>query len=192
MSHTFGRVVVGVDGSLGSLQALRFAVGHARTFGAVLAPVLAWTPPGGELGNRRCPVAALNAIWQHDAETRLHTAFDEALGGQPNDLDISSLVLRGQAGRLLVSVANRDDDLLVVGTGHGGILRRAIQGSASRYCLAHARCAVVTVPPAPLAEQLGRTWSELRTHRELHDAVAALDLSGGRAPKPLDDRIDHS
>jgi hypothetical protein len=29
MSHTFGRVVVDVDGSLDSLQALRFAVGHA-------------------------------------------------------------------------------------------------------------------------------------------------------------------
>jgi len=115
MSHTFGRVVVGVDGSLGSLQALRFAVGHARAFGAVLVPVLAWTPPGGELGNRRYPVASLTAQWQHDAATRLHTAFDEALGGQPNDLDISSLVLRGEAGRLLVSVADRDGDLLVVG-----------------------------------------------------------------------------
>ena len=191
MSHTFGRVVVGVDGSLGSLQALRFAVGHARAFGAVLVPVLAWTPPGGELGNRRYPVASLTAQWQHDAATRLHTAFDEALGGQPNDLDISSLVLRGEAGRLLVSVADRDGDLLVVGTGRQGILRRAIQGSASRYCLRHAGCAVITVPPAPLADQLGRAWSGLRTHRELHDAVAALDHSS-HAPKTVRDRIAHS
>jgi nucleotide-binding universal stress UspA family protein len=179
MSHTFGRVVVGVDGSLGSLQALRFAVGHARAFGAILVPVLAWTPPGGELSNHRYPVASLTIEWQRDAGRRLRTAFDEGLGGWPGGLDVSALVLRGPAGRLLVAVADRQDDLLVVGTGRRGAFRQAVRGSVSQYCVAHAQCPVIAVPPGPLAEQFGSARAGLRLHREPWDDASALDLLAG-------------
>jgi nucleotide-binding universal stress UspA family protein len=150
MSQVIGRVVVGVDGTLGSLQALRYAVNHARTFNGVLVPVLAWTPPGGEFGDRRYPVAALAEQWKATAERKLRTAFDEALGGMPDDLAIHPMIVRGPAGAVLTEVANRTGDLLVVGAGRRGVLRHALHASTSRQCLARAKCAVIAVPPSPM------------------------------------------
>jgi nucleotide-binding universal stress UspA family protein len=49
------RVIVGISGSPGSLRALRYAEDLARTFDATLIPVLAWTPPSGDLADRRSP-----------------------------------------------------------------------------------------------------------------------------------------
>ena len=165
MSRIIGRVVVGVDGSPGSLQALRHAVNEARARQTVLVPVLAWTPPGGELGNRRYQVASLTALWRQTAERKLLAAFDEALGGIPMDLDVQAQVVRGPAGRVLVLVADRSNDLLVVGAGRRGLLRHALHASIARQCLAKAGCAVIAVPPNPLARQLGRTrpgnWPQL-------------------------------
>ena len=52
---------------------------------------------------------------------------------------------------MLVAVADRPDDLLVVGKGRSGILRRAWSGSVSRHCLALATCPVIAVPRTALA-----------------------------------------
>ena len=49
------RIIVGVSGSPGSLQALRHAAGLARMHEAALVPVLAWVPPGGDLADRSHP-----------------------------------------------------------------------------------------------------------------------------------------
>ena len=65
------------------------------------------------------------------------------------------MVIRGPAGPVLVDAADRPDDLLVVGTGRRG-LRRWIRRSVSRYCLAHAHCPVVAIPPSDLMEEAGR------------------------------------
>jgi nucleotide-binding universal stress UspA family protein len=56
------RVITGVSGSPGSLRALRYAAEVAGRHGAVLLPVLAWTPPGGELADRRFPSPYLRQI----------------------------------------------------------------------------------------------------------------------------------
>jgi nucleotide-binding universal stress UspA family protein len=50
---TVRRIVVGIDGSLGSLQALRYATDEARRRDVPLLPVIAWVPPGGDLAERR-------------------------------------------------------------------------------------------------------------------------------------------
>lgn len=51
------RVIVGASGSPASLQALRYAEELARANDALLIPVLAWVPPGGDLADRRAPCA---------------------------------------------------------------------------------------------------------------------------------------
>ncbi|HYS37240.1 MAG TPA: universal stress protein, partial [Pseudonocardiaceae bacterium] len=51
-SKIVGRVVVGVDGSPGSLAALRYALREARRLAATLIPVHAWQPPGGDMAAR--------------------------------------------------------------------------------------------------------------------------------------------
>jgi nucleotide-binding universal stress UspA family protein len=174
VSHVIGRVVVGVNGSPGSLQALRFAVGHARALGAALVPVIAWEPPGGDSANRRFP-SYLTEEWADAAESRLLTAFDEGLGALPPDLSVQPLVIRGPAGRVMVAVADREGDLLVVGTGRRGIVHRTLYGSVPRYALAHAQCAVIAVPPSPLAAQARRMWSGLRLRRAPRDGAAVIE-----------------
>ena len=44
---TVRRIIVGVHGSLGSLQALRYAADEARQRHVPLVAVTAWIPPGG-------------------------------------------------------------------------------------------------------------------------------------------------
>ena len=114
------RVFAGVHGSLGSLQALRFAANEARDRDARLVPVIAWVPPGGDLAERRQPNLQLRKLWRDAAQERLWDAFDRGLGGLPADLSIEALVVRGPAGPVLVDCAKDPDDLLVVGTGRRG------------------------------------------------------------------------
>jgi len=149
------RILVGVHGSLGSLQALRFATEAARRQQARLVPVIAWVPPGGDLAERRQPVYSLRHIWREAAQARLADAFDQGLGGVPDGLAVEPLVVRGPAGPVLVNTADQPDDLLVVGTGGRG-LRRWLHRSVSRYCLAHAHCPVLAVPPSDLMEEASR------------------------------------
>jgi nucleotide-binding universal stress UspA family protein len=154
-------VVVGVHGSPTSLQALRFAVGHARAYNATLTPVIAWEPPGGDSAYRRFP-PFLTDEWAYAAEQRLLAAFDEGLGGPPADVPIAPLVVRGLAGQVLVGVSDRDDDLLIVGKNQRGFLHQRWYRSTTAYCVAHARCPVTVVQPSQLTIELRHRRAVIR------------------------------
>ncbi|MDH6137825.1 nucleotide-binding universal stress UspA family protein [Kitasatospora sp. MAA4] len=141
------RVVVGVSGSRGSAAVLRRALEEAARRDAVLVPVLAWTPVGGEPAYRAHPCPPLAKLWEQRAADQLDAVLAQALGGRPAGVRIEPMVVRGEAGPVLAQVADRPDDLLVVGTGRRGTLARILAGSVSRYCLAHAACPVIAVPP---------------------------------------------
>jgi nucleotide-binding universal stress UspA family protein len=147
------RVIAGVGGSAGSLQALRYAAQLARTDNAVLVPVLAWTPPGGELADRRAPCAELRRAWIQAAWERLWQAIDLGIGGSPVDLQVTPQIVRGQAGAVLSELAAEPGDVLVIGAGRRGPMRRLATCRVARYCLGHARCPVIAVPPAALAAE---------------------------------------
>jgi nucleotide-binding universal stress UspA family protein len=174
---TVRRIIVGVHGSLGSLQALRYAADEARQRDVPLLPVMAWVPPGGDLAERRHASPYLRKIWRDDAWKRLWAAFDAGLGGVPGDVLVEPYVARGESGPVLVDTAERPDDLLVIGTGRRAGLARVTRKSVSRYCLAHARCPVLAVPPSALMDEMGhglRSW-QLRRHALIPDT---LDASG--------------
>jgi hypothetical protein len=50
------------------------------------------------------------------------------------------------------SVAANPGDMLIIGAGRRGALAHALSCRVSRYCLAHAQCPVVAVPPPALAQ----------------------------------------
>ncbi len=111
------RIIVGVHGSLGSLQALRYAADEARLRDVPLLPVTAWVPPGGDIAERRHSSPYLRKIWRDDAWRRLWAAFDAGLGGVPADLQVEAHVARGEFGPVLVDIADQPEDLLIIGTG---------------------------------------------------------------------------
>jgi len=161
------RIVVGVHGSLGSLQALRWAAEEARAKGVPLIPVIAWVPPGGDLAERSHPSPYLRQIWRDAAVKRLEDAFADGLGGVPDDLLVQGRVERGETGPVLVDVADQPDDLLVIGTGRRSLIARSLRRSVGRYCLSHAKCPVLAVPPSALMEEVGdgfRPWPLRRRH----------------------------
>jgi len=154
-------VIAGVSGSPRSLPALRYAATLARGHGAALVPLHTWLPPGGEIADRQSGSQYLRQVWEYAAWERLWDAANTALGCVPLDVPMEPLVIRGEAGRVLVHAASRAGDLLVIGTGRRGTAARLTGGKVSRYCLAHARCPVVAVPPSPLELEAGhglRGW----------------------------------
>src|SRR5262249_5825272 len=108
-------VGVGGGGAPGGPQARRGAVRVARGETTALAPVRAWTPPGGALAARGSRCQPLRKIWKQAAWDRLWQAIDLAIGGPPADLDFSPAVIRGEAGLVLTDVANQPGDVLVIG-----------------------------------------------------------------------------
>jgi hypothetical protein len=91
------------------------------------------------------------------------------------------MVERGAPGRVLTVIASDPGDLLVVGTGRRGTLTRVCPGRVSRYCLAHARCPVLAVPPATASPHAGRgpLWWVF-WHRTLTPDDVLRDGSAGR------------
>jgi nucleotide-binding universal stress UspA family protein len=164
------RVIAGVSGSLRSLGALRAAVAEAGAAGAQMLAVLAWAPAGGELAYCRAPCPLLLRMWEQAARDRLQGAFDEAFGGVPTGITVRSMVVRGPPGPLLVGLADRRDDLLIVGSGGRNLLARPFHGSVARYCIAHAGCPVLAVPPPDLMSEL-RPW---RHHWRPEDFIVPL------------------
>ena len=170
------RIVIGVHGSLGSLQALRWAADEAQQRRVPLVPVIAWVPPGGDMAERSHPSPYLRRLWQDAACKRLTDAFDEGLGGLPDDLQVQPHVERGDAGPVLVDIADQPGDLLVIGTGRRNPVGRALHRSVGRYCLAHAHCPVIAVPPSALMDEMRHgllPWSL----RGRHVTVPGTDIS---------------
>ena len=173
---TVRRIVVGVHGSLGSLQALRYAADEARERSVPLVAVTAWVPPGGDLAERRNSSAYLRKIWREAAWEKLQAAFDDGLGGVPADLEVEPRAVRGETGPVLVEVAGQPDDLLIIGTGRRAGMGRLFGRSVSRYCLAHARCPVLAVPPSALMDEMAyglRSWQ--RRHALIPDTPDTPD-----------------
>ncbi len=139
-----GRIVVGVDGSMPSREALLWAVSEAAHTGAVVEPMMVWENPYREMWlphvePRGDPLALVRQ--------RLDLLVEEVLGPHP-DVPIEPLVAEGAPARMLVGAA-KGADLLVVGNrGRGGFVG-VLLGSVSFHCVSHAPCPVVVVRGEP-------------------------------------------
>ncbi|MFF2122273.1 universal stress protein [Kitasatospora sp. NPDC058184] len=167
------RVVVGVSGSLGSLAALHRGAAEARDRGAVLVPVLAWEPPGGEHGYRRSPCPPLLAAVREAADQRLRDALDAAFGGAGPGVPMRPVLVRGDTGPALLHIADRPDDLLVLGHS-GGPLRRRLRRAVPAYCARRAGCPVLTVPAPELLHDLEALHRRTRWHLPVGPAPELL------------------
>jgi nucleotide-binding universal stress UspA family protein len=133
-------IVVGVDGSESSIDALRWAATQARLTGASLEAVMAWEWPTAWGRTPTWPPG-----WDPDVETRkqLAGAVEKALGPR-STVDVHQVVVEGHAASVLVDAAIHAD-LLVVGHRGSGTFVGTMLGSVSQRCLTHAPCPVTVV-----------------------------------------------
>jgi nucleotide-binding universal stress UspA family protein len=130
------RVIVGVTGSLANLAAVHVAVDRARSTDRPLVAVLASSSPAAR-----------------DADAaRLLTAFVDGFGALPDGVDLRLRVEVGAPADVLVDAAWRPGDLLVIGSGRHGGLRRLTRPSVGAECRRRARQLIVVPRPAMLDE----------------------------------------
>lgn len=157
MTWAHGRIVVGVDGSLASLEALRRAVDVARLHQAPLTAALVWGPEVVSFNTVDFSVNSVELV--REGRKRISAAFADARGGEPADVRVSTQVhaSEGNAGRVLTWLTDRESDLLVIGSSRGGWFSGLRPSSVGRYCLRHARCAVLVAPLPEFARSVGDT-----------------------------------
>lgn len=149
---TANRIVVGVDGSKPSRQALLWARFLAGATGSSIQAVAAWEPffATGYVGPG---YSAVPIDWNPEQDRRqvLDAAIEEAFGEATPD-GLERTVAEGGAARVLLDLSI-DARMLVVGSrGHGGFTGLLL-GSVSAACAEHAGCPVLVVhgatPPPP-------------------------------------------
>lgn len=141
---TSGSIVVGVDPSPNAQRALAIAIETARRLGVGCHIVHAWAIPVIAMGGEYAPPVTMDlGPEEHEWLAKLVADTDA------QDVEVTSCVVQGNAGSNLVDIARRlDSPFLFVGSvGHGAIVA-ALLGSVSEYCVHHATCPVVVVPPA--------------------------------------------
>lgn len=138
-----GRIVVGVDGSPGSLAALRWAAREASKRSLTVHAVTAWEFPMestfgdlGTVGDFHPVIAAEKILVSALADTGL-AADDETVTTAP---------IKGHPAEVLMQMAE-GAELLVVGSRGYGQIFGALLGSVSHYVAAHAACPVVVIKP---------------------------------------------
>ncbi|GAA1928273.1 universal stress protein [Streptantibioticus ferralitis] len=176
MPYERDRVIVGVSGSPTGLWALQRSAREARRDGRALIAVLAWEPPGGEGLYRRAPCPPLAAESRKKAAERLDVLLNEAFGGHPPGVRTELRTPRGEPGWVLCALADRPDDLLVVGGRR--CLARTWRGRVTRQVLAGARCPVL-VAPAPLVPR--EVSRQLRRAEPADFALRPGHRTGGTA-----------
>lgn len=132
-------IVVGVDGSEPSLDALRWAADEGRRRQWPVKAVWAWTFP------RLVPVLSLFSdpeALQGQAEEQLESWLRQEFGDAPVGVEVRREVREGPPARVLLDAA-RDTGLLVVGARGRGGLSSSVLGSVSQQCAHHARCPVM-------------------------------------------------
>lgn len=138
------RVVVGVDGSAGSRQALELAIAEAVRRDAEVVAVAAYSAGSYWSDVYEVVVPPLDQL-REDARRGTERMVDEALAGAGEWPPVRVLPVEGPAGEVLVRQAE-GAELLVVGGRGGGALRGLLLGSVALHCAVHARCPVLVVP----------------------------------------------
>lgn len=140
-----GRVVVAIDGSEESAQALRWASFIARSMNSGLEAVIAWEPLGsyswGTAG-----WAAFPSDWNPEANALqvVTDTLEKVFGADSHPAELKITAREGSAAKVLLE-ASADATMLVMGSrGHGGFAGLLL-GSVSAACTEHATCPVLVI-----------------------------------------------
>lgn len=135
-------ILVGIDGSEGSKEALRWALAEARLRRTSIDAVYAWSIPVGVTWAPAFDEQTLG-VMREAAETTLSDALNEVVGDASN-VEIHEHAIEGPPGAVLVEKAE-GAELLVVGSRGLGGFKELLLGSVGHQCAQHAPCPVVII-----------------------------------------------
>jgi nucleotide-binding universal stress UspA family protein len=139
-------IVVGVDGSPGSVAALRAALAEAQVRGSALKVVSAWHVPPAAYQSGWVPIPIDIEDYEQIGKGALEKSL-AAVAAERNGVQITPIVREGQPADVLVAEA-KDAELLVVGSRGLGGFKGLLLGSVSQQCAHHAGCPVLIVRSA--------------------------------------------
>jgi len=137
-------VVVGVDGSAESVQALHWAARYATATGARVRALLAWHYPAAA---GQAPVGVAPEAIRGETEAQMNQTLDEAIAKVYAGQDVAGVekgLAYGHPAQALIE-ASGEADLLVVGHRGHGAFTGMLLGSVGIHCVTHASCPVVVV-----------------------------------------------
>lgn len=143
-------IVVGVDGSAASLQALRWAIAEAAVRGVPLTAVHVYRPLRAS-----APFDAFDSIPEDQLVALEDRAGEAALRkldalladvGGTEGVTVERRVETGTPATVLINDAADETNMLVVGSRGRGGFRGLLLGSVSQQCLHHAHGPVVVTP----------------------------------------------
>jgi len=138
------QVVVGVDGSEQSLDALAYACAEAARWGGALRVVAAFESAGlfGDRYGVPIPVSDQTIADRLSEET--NALVRKALESFAEPPATQVAVMAGRASAVLVAESERADLLVIGHRGHGGVAG-VVLGSVALHCVSHAHCPVTVV-----------------------------------------------
>lgn len=144
MATDTNRIVVGVDGSPCSLEALGWALGEAKRTGDHVDVLLVWSDPWSIAGPGSLTAAGKERVAELEAMVRslVHEAVAEHDAGA---VSVSAHLAAGHAAEVLIE-QSADARLLVLGTTGVTGLKRWMLGSVSQRCAQMAKVPLVLVP----------------------------------------------
>jgi nucleotide-binding universal stress UspA family protein len=135
-------VIVGVDGSPESVEALAWAASYAAATGATISAVYGWHHPDAQPVPDRSPQPGtdqIKAVLQDTLDRALTQVFGTA---KPDKVDAK--IVYGHPAMVLIN-ESESADLLVVGSRGQGAFHGMQLGSVSIHCVTNASCPVVVV-----------------------------------------------
>lgn len=139
-------VAVGIDGSGGSLAALRYAVAEATRRNAKLLVVTAYIPQEKLIAYDVAMVINASDL-EASALAEAQCAVDTTLAGNPAPPEVEIRAVGAAPAKALIEAA-RGADLLVVGHRGLGGFASMLLGSVALACALHAPCPVTVVRPS--------------------------------------------
>jgi nucleotide-binding universal stress UspA family protein len=137
-THTPPRIVVGVDGSAASLQALQWALDYGSATHSQIDVIAAWGRPTSQARSGPSPSDFDSNM---SAEQMLDRLIERKRADHP-DLVIDGRVLQGDPTSVLESASRGAALLVVAQRGHGELVGLLL-GSVSEHCVTHAHCPVL-------------------------------------------------
>jgi nucleotide-binding universal stress UspA family protein len=140
---TAQRIVVGIDGSPPSVEAVRWAIKQAELTGASVDAVSAWQYPASTGAYGWAPQSGFDNIdFEGLTAEALRNVIEQV--SPPASVTLRQLVVEGNPAQVLLDAA-ADADLLVVGSRGHGAFTDALIGSVSERCVRHAHCPVLVM-----------------------------------------------